>query len=190
MALPLFKPQTRDLNAPGVVSVMVLPDVAGVQPPCPRADRTLLESVYAYLNPRSPATAEMYVIGRNMSAWASALPWRSLAASACSKWEIRSNRRCATICGRSRPFGPAGQGWPLGRTIRTLELEVAVSKVAGVVEVNELLLFTPLASGAYQPVPADASNQARTHLTSWQLPELLQVLVTTGADGSGISAPP
>ncbi|HEX7677350.1 MAG TPA: baseplate J/gp47 family protein, partial [Thermoanaerobaculia bacterium] len=31
--LPLFKPQTRDLDAPGVVSVMVLPEKDGVEPP-------------------------------------------------------------------------------------------------------------------------------------------------------------
>jgi hypothetical protein len=33
-----------------------------LQPPCPRADRTLLESVYAYLDPKRPVAAEMYVI--------------------------------------------------------------------------------------------------------------------------------
>ena len=52
--LPLFKPQTRDTNVPGVVSVMVIPPKANFQPPCPRADRTLLENVYAYLNPQAP----------------------------------------------------------------------------------------------------------------------------------------
>src|SRR5450432_2117178 len=65
--LPLFKPQTRTPNIPGVVSVMVLPEKDGVQPPCPRADRPLLETVYAYLDPRRPATAEMYVIGTEYS---------------------------------------------------------------------------------------------------------------------------
>ena len=61
--LPLFKPQTRDTNVPGVVSVMVIPPKGDFQPPCPRAGRTLLENVYAYLNPKRPVAAEMYVIG-------------------------------------------------------------------------------------------------------------------------------
>ncbi len=61
--LPLFKPQTLDTNVPGVVSVMVIPPKGDFQPPCPRADRTLLENVYAYLNPKRPVAAEMYVIG-------------------------------------------------------------------------------------------------------------------------------
>jgi hypothetical protein len=61
--LPLFKPQTRDKNVSGVVSVMAIPSKYDFQPPCPRADRTLLESVYAWLNPKRPVAAEMYVIG-------------------------------------------------------------------------------------------------------------------------------
>ncbi len=61
--LPLFKPQTRDTNVPGVVSVMVIPPKGDFHPPCPRAGRPLLENVYAYLNPKRPVAAEMYVIG-------------------------------------------------------------------------------------------------------------------------------
>ena len=52
--LPLFKPQTRTPNVPGVVSVMVIPGKPGVQPPCPRADRPLLETVYQYLDSAPP----------------------------------------------------------------------------------------------------------------------------------------
>lgn len=187
--LPLFKPQTRDLNAPGVVSVMVLPEVDGVQPPCPRADRTLLESVYAYLNPKCPATAEMYVIGTE---------YVGLGISVAV--EVRSgfgllqvgNQVEQALRGYLWPLAPGGAanlGWPLGRMIRSLELEVIVSQVPGVVEVNDLLLFQHLASGSYQALPVDKNNQSELSLLSWQLPELLQVLVTTGADGSGIAAP-
>ena len=55
-------PQTRTSNVPGVVSVRVIPGKDGVQNPCPRADRPLLETVYQYLDPRKPIAAEMYVI--------------------------------------------------------------------------------------------------------------------------------
>ena len=187
--LPLFKPQTRDLNAPGVVSVMVLPDVSGVQPPCPRADRTLLESVYAYLNPRCPATAEMYVIGTEYVGLGISVAVEVGAGFGLQQVGSQVEQALRDYLWPLPPFGPSGQGWPLGRTIRSLELEVAVSRVPGVVEVNGLLLFTPLASGGYQPVSVDTNNQAELTLTSWQLPELLQVLVTTGVDGSGVSAP-
>jgi hypothetical protein len=187
--LPLFKPQTRDLNAPGVVSVMVLPELAGVQPPCPRADRTLLERVYAYLNPKCPATAEMYVIGTE---------YVGLGISVAV--EVRSgfgllqvgNQVEQALRGYLWPLAPGGAanlGWPLGRLVRSLELEVIVSQVPGVVEVNDLLLFQYLTSGSYQALPGDQNNQSELSLLSWQLPELLQVLVTTGPDGSGVTAP-
>jgi hypothetical protein len=85
------------------------------------------------------------------------------------------------------PGGASAQGWPLGRTVRSLELEVIVSQVAGVVEVNGLLLFLPQSGGGYQQIPVNSSGAAELALESWQLPELQQVLVTPGADGSGVA---
>ncbi len=84
------------------------------------------------------------------------------------------------------PGGPAKQGWPLGRTVRSLELDVIVSQVAGVVEVNGLVLCTPTSNGGCQALTPDASGNTEIAIPDWQLPELLQVLVTTGTDGSGV----
>ena len=86
------------------------------------------------------------------------------------------------------PGGPDQTGWPLGRVIRSLELEVIVSQVAGVVEVNGLLLFQ-YSGGVYEALPVDGNGRSEMALLSWQLPELLQVVVATGADGSQVSAP-
>jgi len=87
------------------------------------------------------------------------------------------------------PGGPDQTGWPLGRNVRSLELEVIVSQVPGVVEVNGLNLFQPLASGGYQQLGIDASGKSTLTLKSWQLPEVLEVVVAAGADGSGIATP-
>ena len=187
--LPLFKPQTRDIDAPGMVSVMVLPTKGGVQPPCPRADRTLLESVYAYLNPRRAATAEMYVIGSEYVGLGI-----GVAVEVGGGFELLQVGKDVELALRNHlwplvPGGAANLGWPLGRMVRSLELEVVVSKVPGVVEVNGLRLFQPLPSGDYALLPVDASEQSELTLASWQLPELLQVLVVTGADGSGVAVP-
>jgi len=87
------------------------------------------------------------------------------------------------------PLAPGGlnqTGWPLGRMVRSLELEVAVSKVPGVSEVNGLLLFQLAANGTYQPLPVDGNNRSELTLVSWQLPELLKVTVATGADQSNV----
>jgi hypothetical protein len=186
--LPLFKPQTRDLNAPGVVSVMVLPQADGVQPPCPRADRQLLGTVYQYLSPRTPAAAEMYVIGTEYVGLGI-----SVAVEVQSGFALLQVGNQVELALRDYlwplvPGGPDQTGWPLARTVRSLELEVAVSKVPGVIEVNGLLLFQLSTSGVYQPLPADANGRSELTLQPWQLPELLQVSVATGADGSGIAA--
>jgi len=184
--LPLFKPQTRDTDFPGVVSVMVLPEKDGVQPPCPRADRTLLESVYAYLDPRRPVGAEMYVVGTEYVQLGI-----SVAVEVRSGFNLLQVSKQVELALRDylwplEPGGADNSGWTLGRMVRSLELEVIVSKVAGVVEVNGLLLFQVLSSGVYQPVPVDANNRSEIALESWQLAELLQVSVTAGPDGSGV----
>ena len=187
--LPLFKPQTRDTNVAGVVSVMAVPPKYDYQPPCPRADRTLLESVYAWLNPKRPIAAEMYVIGTEYVGLG-----LSVAVEVGSGFDLLQVQQQVQQALRMylwplAPGGAAGQGWPLGRTVRSLELEVIVSRVTGVTEVNGVLLFQALTGGAYQQIQPDSGGNAELTLESWQLPEALQVSVTAGPDGSGVAPP-
>jgi predicted phage baseplate assembly protein len=186
--LPLFKPQTRTSNVPGVVSVMVIPGKDGVQNPCPRADRPLLETVYQYLNPRRPVTAEMYVIATDYVGLGI-----SVAVEVKTGYGLLQVSQAVETALRSYlwPIPPGGSdntGWPLGRNVRSLELEVIVSQVPGVIEVNGLNLFQPLGAGGYQLLTS-ASGKPDLILKSWQLPEVLEVTVAAGADGSGIQAP-
>ena len=187
--LPLFKPQTRTTNVPGVVSVMAIPGKGGVQPPCPRADRPLLETVYQYLDSRRPATAEMYVIGTEYVGLGI-----GVAVEVRTGFGLLQVSQAVETALRSYlwPIAPGGsdnQGWPLGRKVRSLELEVIVSQVPGVVEVNGLNLFTPLPAGGYQMIKPDVSGKSELDLQSWQLPEVLEVSVAAGPDGSGIAVP-
>ncbi len=197
--LPLFKPQTRSSDIPGVVSVMVLPEKDGVQPPCPRADRPLLETVYAYLDSRRPVTAEMYVIGTEYAGLGLAVAVEVQAGFGLLQIQQQVELALRNYLWPLRPGGIGNQGWTLGRHVRSLELEVIVSQVPGVIEVNGLSLFSPVftvstTTGAstvtsYSPLPVDASGRSELTLQSWQLPELLQVLVAAGPDGSGIAVP-
>jgi Baseplate J-like protein len=187
--LPLFKPQTRTTNVPGVVSVMVIPTKDGVQNPCPRADRPLLETVYQYLNPRRPVTAEMYVVASEYVGLGI-----SVAVEVKSGYGLLQVSQAVENALRSYlwPLAPGGTdntGWPLGRLVRSLELEVIVSQVAGVIEVNGLNLFQSLTAGGYQQLPTDAGGRSELTLKSWQLPEVLDVMVAAGEDGSGIAVP-
>ncbi|MGA2275973.1 MAG: baseplate J/gp47 family protein [Terracidiphilus sp.] len=187
--LPLFKPQTRASNVPGVVSVMVIPNKAGVLNPCPRADRPTLETVYQYLNPCRPVTAEMYVIASEYVGLGI-----SVAVEVKTGYGLLQVSQAVETALRSYlwPLAPGGAdntGWPLGRSVRSLELEVVVSQVPGVIEVNGLYIFQPLAAGGYQQLPIGANDSSELDLESWQLPEVLDVIVMAGPDGSGIQAP-
>ena len=187
--LPLFKPQTLTPNVPGVVSVMVIPNQAGVLNPCPRADRPTLETVYQYLNPCRPVTAEMYVIASDYVDLAIGVAievktgYQTLQVSQAVETALRS------YLWPLAPGGVDSTGWPLGRTVRQLELEVIVSQVPGVIEVNGLNLFTPLNSGGYQLVTADSSGSPEIALESWQLPEVLDVVVVASPDGTASAVP-
>ncbi len=187
--LPLFKPQTKVKPVPGVVSVMVIPGKDGVQSPCPRTDRPLLETVYQYLNPRRPITAEMYVIASEYVGLGI-----SVAVEVKTGHGLLQVAQAVETALRSYlwPIPPGGSdntGWPLGRVVRSLELEVIVSQVPGVIEVNGLNLFKPLGGGVYQQLPTDATGKSELTLESWQLPEVLEVTVAADTDGSGVPVP-
>ncbi|MGA8533615.1 MAG: putative baseplate assembly protein [Candidatus Tumulicola sp.] len=187
--LPLFKPQTRATNVPGVVSVMVIPGKDGVLPPCPRADRPLLETVYQYLDWRRPVAAEMYVIATDYVGLgvAVAVEVRSGYGLTAAAHAVETALR--TYLWPIPPGGSDGQGWPLGRNVRSLELEVIVSQVPGVVEVNGLILYSVSSTGAYVQVPVDSAGKSVLAVENWQLIELLQVSVAAGNDGSNIGVP-
>lgn len=187
--LPLFKPQTRTSNVPGVVSVMIIPGKDGVMNPCPRADRPTLETVYAYLDPCRPVTAEMYVIASEYVGLGI-----GVAVEVKTGYQLLQVAQAVETALRSYlwPLAPGGMdntGWPLGRNVRNLELEVVVSQVPGVIEVNGLNLFQMLTSGNYQLLAADASGSPELVLESWQLPEVLDVIVIATPDGMAGTVP-
>jgi predicted phage baseplate assembly protein len=185
--LPGFKPQTRDFDVPGVVSVMALPDRAGFEPPYPRVDRPFIEAVTNYLDARRPLGTEMVVIGCEYVPLALTVGVnhppgegpRVLAAvqSALKKFLFAL-----------RPGGPAGDGWPLGGTVRRRELEIVVSRVAGVTGVSGPYLFTKR-DGTWFEVTTGSPDIELT-LQRWQLPELLGVMVTAGEAPRTFTPPP
>lgn len=187
--LPLFMPQARTPDVPGVVSVMVIPPKDGVLAPCPRADRPLLENVYHYLDSRRPATAEMYVIGTEYVGIGVAVAVEVRAGFGLLQVSQAVETALRTYLWPIAPGGLDNAGWPLGRAVRSLELEVVVSHVPGVVEVDGLNLFTASANGAYQLLAADSTGRSELTLKSWQLVELLHVAVAAGPDGTTVPVP-
>jgi predicted phage baseplate assembly protein len=184
--LPLFKPQTRTDGVPGVVSVMVIPDKDGFQPPCPRADQPLLQTTFSYLNPRKPVAAELYVIGTEYVGMGLSIAVEVLAGFDLRVTEQKVEDALRRYLWPLEPGGAQQTGWPLARMVRSLELEVIASQVEGVVEVNGIQLFTLQPDKSYHAVAGGSGNQQEIPMKSYQLPELLQVKVTAGPDGSGV----
>jgi len=183
--LPRFKPRDRRFEVPGVVSVMALPAVAfdpAANPgPNPRPDRPFIEKVHSGLSTRVPLACELYVIGCEYMALglAVAVTIRDGYPRDGVLFEVRKALR--RLLWPLPPGGPEAKGWPLGRAVRGRELEVEISRVAGVLEVNGLNLFerATFAEGDnWRLLPG--GEAAALSLTAWQLPELLSVIVVDG----------
>lgn len=187
--LERFKPQQRRSGIPGVVSVMVLPARAGTAKPAPRPDRTMLESVYAWLDQRRPLATELYVI---------APEYVPMGVSAAVEI-VDPGQRDAVLEQVAEAIrlhlwplaggGPDGQGWPLGRTIDDRLVETAIARVPGIRSVAPVRLFRKGRGGAWLPVREDATGRAVVRLEPWQLPELAMLSVSEGGASSATLPP-
>jgi predicted phage baseplate assembly protein len=196
--LPRFKPRDRRFDVPGVVSVMALPaqalDPAASSARNPRPDRPFIEKVHGWLAPRVPLACELYVIGCEYVALGLAVgvAIRDGFARDAVLFEVRSALR--RLLWALAPGGADGTGWPLGRAVRTRELEVEVSRVAGVLEVTGLGLFertTTDAGDTWRAVASNPTDGTQTlALAAWQLPELLSVIVADGPAPDNLDALP
>jgi len=180
--LARFKPRDRRFDVPGVVSVMALPAAPFAPAPNPRPDRPFIERLHQYLSVRVPLATELYVIGCEYVAvgLAVAVALRDGYARDAVLLEVREALRRLLW-----PLAPGGldqTGWPLGRAVRSRELEVEVARVAGVDEVRGLQLFQQV-NNDWQRLPTIAADGAQIlTLQAWQLPELLSVVAVDGPD--------
>lgn len=182
--MPRFKPRDRRFNVPGVVSVMALPALPLSRAPNPRPDRPFIERVHAHLSARAPLATELYVIGCEYVGLgvSAAVAIRDGFARDVTLHEVK--QALMRLLWPLAPGGGEGKGWPLGRSVKTRELEVEVSRVPGVREVTGLLIFTPDGTG-WRQLPKNGNDASQTlALAPWQLPELLSVVVIDDPDGT------
>ena len=85
------------------------------------------------------------------------------------------------------PYGPEGQGWPLGRSVVGPELEAAALQVEGVLFIQCLRLAERDAGGQWveagtdaTPVTAGCLPRERVLLQPWEVPEVVELTVVQG----------
>lgn len=199
--LPLFKPHERQANIPGVVSVMALPQMETIdfQPPCPRADRPLLEAVHAFLNVRRPLATELYSIGCVYVPLGIAVG--IAVRDGFAREEVLTQVRLAVrrylwplprgVEGSEGDWPATAQadgGYPLGRALTDREVEVVVARVQGVAGVAPVRLFK-LEGGKYVALPGAGKAVTTFTLNAWELPELKALSVVEGDSPDSVTAP-
>ena len=184
--LPRFYPPTRTPERAGVVSVVVWPREDPRHPNAPLPDRDLLRAVCAYLDQRRLVTTELYVIPPVYRKVAVAVGLRvkpGFGVEAVRQWvELVLRQYLAPL----PPYGPSGQGWPLGRRVHGPELEAAALQVEGVEFLEGLNVagFNETTQ-AWEPGSVD--------LASDEVAELAEITVLEGPPapaGQAIAPPP
>jgi hypothetical protein len=185
--LPRFHSPTSQENKAGVVSVVVWPRDDAKHPNAPLPDANLLRTVCAWLDDRRLVTTELYVIPPT---------YRKVAVSVALQvqpgYGVEAVRRWVELVIRQYlaplpPYGPSGQGWPLGRRVYGPELEAAALQVEGVEFLEQLEVAGWNAqTGQWQPGPVE--------LAIYEVPEITEVSVVEGATappaGSALAPPP
>ncbi|MFI9386605.1 putative baseplate assembly protein [Kutzneria sp. NPDC052558] len=185
-ALPLLHPDTPEVPAAGVVSVVVFPNEDLRAPDAPLPDKGLLSRVAAYLDARRLLTTELYVIPPTYVPIAI-----SVGVHVHDGFQVDAVRRWAELIVRQflapvPPYGPDGNGWPLGRTVRAAELQAVAVQVDGVDYLEDLILATPNGKGGFD-------NKTTVTLRPWEVPRIIDITVVEGKPldpGQAYTPPP
>lgn len=147
--------------------------------------RTLQQAVCAWLDVRRLVTTELYVVAPKYVKVAVAVGVHVKAG-----YGVEAVRRWVELVLRQYlaplpPYGPEGEGWPLGRRVYGPELEAAALQVEGVEYLEGLSVARLAADGvSWTTGPVGMSHE--------QVPELAVITVVEGpplAPGVGVAPP-
>jgi hypothetical protein len=171
--LPLFHPPSRTTNRPGVVTVVVWPRQDPQHPNAPLPDANTLRAVCSWLDARRLVTTELYVVPPTYHKVAVAVGIQVLpgyGVEAVRRWvELVIRQYLAPL----PPYGPFGDGWPLGRRVYGPELEAAALQVEGIDYLEGL-------SVAGWDDAQQAWVQGTVNLALYEVPELVEITVQQG----------
>jgi hypothetical protein len=176
--VPVFNPDlvpNEPGDAPGAVTIMVIPVQDAEHPAAPVPNRVFLDAICRYINPRRLVTTEVFLqgpqyvdiwvsIGIDVQAGESVAGIRDAVRSAVSDflspmsrltiaeeeaWQERLKREGETVSGEAlEEVFAQRRGWPLRKAVVDLELVTVASRVRGVLFVNQI----QVAKGAEAPL--------------------------------------
>jgi hypothetical protein len=173
-------------DAPGAVTLMVIPTYDPVRPHAPRPDRLFLNTICSYIDRRRLITTEVFLRGPDYKKI-----WVSIGIEVKAGWSVAQVREAV----RERlqqflsplPEGASGndsvadgasakgdaaasrQGWLLEKSVVALELLAEANRVEGVLMVNQVLL-----------AEADKDHRDTVEMHGLELPEVEAVSVAVG----------
>jgi hypothetical protein len=184
--LPNYHPElsSGSGDAPGAVTLMLIPAFDPVQPDAPMPTSNFLNTVCSYLDTRRLITTEVFLRGPEyVGVWisvgiqvlpgASAAPVREAAKNAITEFLAPTKGGIQTLAEDpaellNAPQTAEDNGWPLGKSVIALELMAVAGRVKGIEFINKVLLAT------------DAGPVAQVDLSGLQLPRILGISVTDG----------
>jgi hypothetical protein len=176
--VPVFNPQlipNEPGDAPGAVTIMVIPAQDTEHPDAPVPNRTFLDAICRYINPRRLVTTEVFLQGpQYVDIWVSIgvdvqagesvagireavrgavndflSPMSRLTVEEEEAWQERLKREGETVSGEAlEEVFAQRRGWPLRKAVVGLELVTVASRVHGVLFVNQI----QVAKGAEAPI--------------------------------------
>jgi hypothetical protein len=193
----LFNPNGPPQQAPGVVTVMVIPRSDPVQPEAPVPDRLFLEAVCAWLAPRRLVTTEIHVRGPiyvpiYVSVGIAVMPGqlrelvlrdvqqaiRDYLSPLIGGPPVPGAPGLDPVCDTSTADEPCptprGLGWPLQMEVRQQDLEAVATRVSGVRYVDSVRL------AVVNPGGTISTDVTRVPIAGLQLPRLAGIGVREG----------
>jgi hypothetical protein len=174
-------------DAPGAVTLVVLPRRDADQPDAPLPDRVFLDAICRWIDPKRLVTTEVFLRGPIYKK-----VWISVGIDVDIKRSIAEVRQAVEKALRESlaPLPPdiddAGpesllpvftqeadarpRGWPLRKSVVALELAAVVARVPGVTAVRELLLASD----------TDTTSQSSVEMRGFELPRIGGLMVSVG----------
>lgn len=192
--LPAFNPdlpQREPGDAPGAVTLMLIPKYDPAHPDTPEPDSIFLNTVCQFLDPRRLVTTEVFLRGPKYKSIYISAGFKPIAvASSVSVAQVREAVKQAIVQFLS-PLPPAAgapldaqttattapehaasqKGWPLLKPVVDRELMAVASRVPGVMLVTDVLLM--LAEGASPPA-------TEIPMSGLELPRIAGISVSVG----------